>query len=666
MSTEIEDLVRRLEPIIGREQAQHYLQNLNNGRFVPTLKKAVERQIKELARQYELDSQITIYPVPKRSAVYGEYLLGHCYYGNQRMNAQCGLREEDFIKHIGVFGATGSGKTTTAMRIIRQLCEKEKPFLILDPKGTWQSIVRKPWASNVKVLKLGSSYAPYFFNPFAPIPGMDEETMIGEIVEAFCTTHYLGHGAKNVLYKAIRAAQKKGQLNMRTVHQEFLNLRLRGQKMESWAVSTERALENAATGILGRSLNYAENLPFDELLDSQVIILLDELTDDSQKALFMALLLPKIYWFRKLAGIKEEFRHLLVLEEFHMISDADTTKGSSRTEFLVRTCREFSQGIMIIDQSPGDIHWTILGNLNTIISMNLTQFKDINNVAGALLLEGDKRFLSKLETGWAIFRNRRFSNPVLVKVDYEKIDKRPLSILEIINQNGGFVEQIKQDDLDAIDSITREELTEDTASMRLGILHWEMLGKVASGKFPNLRTLNEQIGISYGQSRRLRKRLLDLGLVVLDERISTRDGAETRLLITEKGLNLLKKSGWMRRLGGEWHRSAIDMLEKYYKFKGYKTRREYRGIDLFAKKGSERIAIEAESFSSGTTSEVQAVSNVISAFKYAYRVVSVVPDKESANRLRNALRRSPLKQFDRIKIRLLDDFQAEIEKLIKL
>ena len=79
------------------------------------------------------------------------------------------------------------------MRIIRQLCERGKPFLILDPKGTWQAITHKDWAREVKVLKLGSAYAPYTFDPFMPLPGMDIDIMIAEVVEVFCDTQYLGY-----------------------------------------------------------------------------------------------------------------------------------------------------------------------------------------------------------------------------------------------------------------------------------------------------------------------------------------------------------------------------------------------------------------------------------------------------------------------------------------
>ena len=656
----IEDLIRKLEPIIGKDRAEQYLQEYNNGRFNPTLKKTVECEVKELAYRFDLENQIILSPVPKRSAVSGEHSLGFCHYGKQPMNARFGLREQDFIKHVGCFGATGSGKTTSAMRIIRQLCERRKPFLIIDPKGTWQAIIRKEWAKDVKILKLGSAYAPYTFDPFLPLPGMDIDTMIAEVVKTFCDSQYLGYGAKDLLFRAIEAARKKGQLNLRRVYEEFMALDIRGQKTASWAESTQRALVNASTGILGRVLNSPDKIPFDQLMDSEVVILMDDLADDSQKAMFMGLMFNRIYWFRKLAGIKERFQHLLVMEEFHVLSKAEQIKGEGRIEFLVKMCREFSQGIMLLDQNPGDIDHCVLGNLNSIVCMNLGHTKDINAVGTAMVLEADdKRYLGRLPTGWAICRIKdRFPESVLVKVDYEHLDKSQVSPEEISNHNGDFVNEVLEHNNEPKQIVPRA-VTAFTGAKKLGNIHRKMLRSVASGKFPNLKDMYLSLGLSYGRGDRIRKRLLTLGLIEMVERMPTSKGAETRLYVTERGEQHLKQIESKGILGGEWHRSAVERIASYYRALGYTVRPEYRDIDLFAQKGREKIAIEVESLVSGAA-EVQAVWNIQKALKYADRVESVVKNKESAKKLRQALKKSPIvrKDLERVKIRLIASYSS--------
>ena len=254
MSQEIEDLIRKLQPIIGKEKVSDYLNEYADSRFSPPLKKSIEREIKRLALYYDIENQITLYPIPSRSSVNGEYQIGWTHYGRYPLNSFFGLREQDFIKHIGIFGSTGSGKTTTAWRIVHWLCSKGKPFLVLDPKGSWSSIIRQFWAKEVRILKLGSKHAPFKFDPFKLQKGMDSDTLIADVVEVFCASQFLGFGAKTLLLRACYAAREKGKLNIKGVCEEFQNLETPGTKERLWYSSTLRALEAASTGVLGRTL----------------------------------------------------------------------------------------------------------------------------------------------------------------------------------------------------------------------------------------------------------------------------------------------------------------------------------------------------------------------------------------------------------------------------
>ncbi|MBW2208302.1 MAG: ATP-binding protein [Deltaproteobacteria bacterium] len=659
MAEEIEHLVRQLEPIKGRKWAKGKLQEYNNGKFSPTLRKVVELEVKSLSNYYDLDNQITLHPVPSRPAVVGEYLIGFCHYGKHPMNAQFGLRDQNFIKHVGCFGATGSGKTTTAMRIIRQLCERRKPFLILDPKGTWQAIIRKDWARDVKILKLGSTYAPYTFDPFMPLPGMDIDTMIAEVVEAFCDTQYLGYGAKSLLLRAIYSARGKGRLTLRQVFEEFKGMHLTGQKEKLWYSSTLRALESASTGILGRVLNYRDNVLFERLMDSQVVIVMDALADHDQVAMFNGLMLNRIYWHRKLAGVKERFKHILVLEEFHIMSSAVFSKGESRIDFLTKMCREFSQGIMVLEQNPGNISQSVLGNLNTIISMNLGHQNDINAVGTGMVLDAQgKKYLGRLPTGWAICRVKdRFPESVLVKVDFEYVNKSDLSPGEIREHNEDFVSEASQE-IAQPEPVSGGEFAVFSRRDKLGHLDRKVLRYLKINKCPNLRNCYIAHGLSYRRGNTIRKRLEGAGLIY-SKVVSTETGKEIRLSLTDKGMDYLKNTEDYRRLGGKWHRSAVQRIASHYEAQGYRVRLEYRDIDVYAEKNGERVAIEAESLS-GTKDVVHAVSNVRKALRLADRVESVVKDKASAKKLQDALRNSPLqpKDFGRVKIRLIGSYNS--------
>jgi hypothetical protein len=645
MAQEIEELIHKLAPIRGSAWTDQRLQEYADGRFNPIIRKAIEQEVKGLANFYRLSDRIILHPIPRRSNVGGEFNLGQCHYGNLPLNATFGLRDNDFIKHAGIFGSTGSGKTVTALRIIRQLCEQKKPFLILDPKGTWQHIIRKPYARDVRVLKLGSKYAPYTFDPFKPLAGMDMDTLVSDVVETICDSQYLGFGAKDLLLRACRSARERGNLSIKGIYEQFQRLPVAGVKEKSWYASTLRALNSATTGILGKVLSRPENITFEKLMDSQVICLLDSLVDSDQVAMFSGLMLNRIYWFRKLAGIKEKFKHLLVIEEFHILSKADYARGESKIDFIIKMCREFSQGVMVIEQNPGGISQNVLGNLNTVISMNLGHQKDINAVGTAMVLDADARkHLGRLPTGWAVCRVKdRFPESVLVKVDHELLDKSELSEEKIKAHNKGFVSEMS---FPEPVSITRKRPIDGRDKFTQ--LDRKILRYIKINAGVNLKNAFISLGVSYRRGNKIKNKLEGLG-VIRSEKVCTDAGKEIQLFLTAEGDRYLQNTEDIRRLGGKWHQSAVNTVARHYRARDYRVRLEYRDVDVFADKGSEKVAVEVESLS-GTKDLVNAVQNAIKALKLTNRLEIVVKNIEAAKKLGEALNQSPLKNMGRIKI----------------
>jgi hypothetical protein len=392
-------------------------------------------------------------------------------------------------------------------------------------------------------------------------------------------------------------------------------------------------------------------------MDSQAVIVMDSLADHDQVAMFNGLMLNRIYWYRKLTGVKEKFRHLLVLEEFHVMSSAEFSKGESRIDFLIKMCREFSQGVMVIEQNPGNISQSVLGNLNAIISMNLGHVNDINAVSTAMVLNGpDRKHLGKLPTGWAICRVKdRFPESVLVRVDFETIDKSEPLPEEIRRQNGDFVPEGATETWNK-KPIWVGPLTVFPGREKLTPLNGKMLRYLATHDGANLKNCYLSLGLSYGRGDRVRNRLLKRGLIWMDEKVPTSTGTESRLYLTDKGNEYMSRTEEVRRLGGEWHRSAVQDIAAYYESMGYLVRTEYRDIDIYAERNGEKIGIEVESLSGGKDF-VQAVWNIQKALALGVdRVESVVKNKESAKKLKDAIQRSPVerKEIERIKIRLIN------------
>jgi hypothetical protein len=363
--------------------------------------------------------------------------------------------------------------------------------------------------------------------------------------------------------------------------------------------------------------------------------------------MFNGLMLNRIYWHRKLAGIREQFRHLLVFEEFHIMSKADYARGESKIDKLIKLCREFSQGVMIIEQNPGEVSQQVIGNINTIVSMNLGHSRDISAAGTALVLDGEQRkYLGMLPMGWAICRVKdRFPEKVLVKVDYERQEKTEVSPEEIRRHNGDLIQNPTPVESAPIAQLVSED--------KLDREYLEFM-KFQDGS--NLRNVYNSMGMSYRRGNSFRRYLEGQGYVYSQIMI-TKKGKETRLYLTPKGKKALgMRDG--RRLGGPWHRLTVKDVVKFYQAQGFIVRVEHQDIDVFVDKGSETVAVEVESLS-GTKDYVNAVANVMKASRLADRVEVVVKDRQSANKLQGYIWESPLKSYRGLSIRLLEEHSSK-------
>jgi len=72
-----------------------------------------------------LTTENILLPPPETKQLAGEYPIGQVMYPDKSFGT-FGVRENEWIRHCGIFGKTGSGKTTLSVRIIRELCKKNK------------------------------------------------------------------------------------------------------------------------------------------------------------------------------------------------------------------------------------------------------------------------------------------------------------------------------------------------------------------------------------------------------------------------------------------------------------------------------------------------------------------------------------------------------------
>jgi hypothetical protein len=173
--------LRRLEPMIGPRAQKLWLIYLGSD-FKN--KKKIEEIIQILSDRYlkqdyhEKDKIFLPPPLPKIAD--GEYQIGDVIYP-EGYYSPFGIKEDEWIQHIGIFGRSGSGKTNVAYIIIKELKKKSKPFLIFDWKKNYRDLLSDEQFKDLLVFTVGTKTSPFFFNPLIPPPGTPPKVLIKSV-----------------------------------------------------------------------------------------------------------------------------------------------------------------------------------------------------------------------------------------------------------------------------------------------------------------------------------------------------------------------------------------------------------------------------------------------------------------------------------------------------
>jgi len=204
-ANEVEDLCKKLKPVIGNKAEKlwyMYLAEDEKGRKKLALD--IEIITEKLLKKNSLTNQEILLNPPSIKDSSGTYLLGDIIYNNKKLHSLF-LRNEDFIKQIGIFAVTGEGKTNLAYLLALQLLKQKIPFMVIDWKRSWRNLFSLndiyPELKQVQVFTIGRDVLPFFWNPFRPPPGADKELWISTIAEVLEKSHLSGPGVAYYLNK---------------------------------------------------------------------------------------------------------------------------------------------------------------------------------------------------------------------------------------------------------------------------------------------------------------------------------------------------------------------------------------------------------------------------------------------------------------------------------
>lgn len=247
----IEEKLRLLKPILPTKQWEYLrlsyaMEKDFKKRF--QIENLMDMLIAQKVPGLQMD-QILL-PPPDMNILSGEYSIGNISYpGNQE--SVFGVREKEWIKHVGIFGKTGSGKTTLMVRIIKELCQKNKPFMIFDYKRNYRDLLKHPdfEKENILIFTVGrKNVVPFQFNPKNGPEGVEEYVWIKQLAQIIEKVYLLGPGANDVFMESA------GMNTFREMQEKVLKQKKRARELLWWA-SVKRTLNAINYPGLGEVVN---------------------------------------------------------------------------------------------------------------------------------------------------------------------------------------------------------------------------------------------------------------------------------------------------------------------------------------------------------------------------------------------------------------------------
>lgn len=349
-----------------------------------------------------------------------------------------------------------------------------------------------------------------------------------------------------------------------------------------------RALASLTFGDMDALLNHGHD-DVRQLLQKPVILELDALTQ-SDKVFFTQSLLLWIHHFRMAEGVREQFKHAIVIEEAHHILSGERQSlvgGQSVMDLTFREIREFGESLVILDQHPSQISIPALGNTYTTICFNLKHRTDVGAMSQAMLLQEDERnLLGALPLGQAIVRLQgRGERPFVLAVPEFKISKgrvtdadvmhhmTTLGLLSVRNQNAwsqpaanasngseqrvNRAERVARDQRGALPdsagthpagepdtndaNIVGESSSPSSVESTSSPLSESLLAFLRDvSKYPDsgIAERYKRLGLSVRQGQRLKQELIECGLI-REELEFTRTAKRRVIRLTEQGQGVL-------------------------------------------------------------------------------------------------------------------------------
>ena len=373
------------------------------------------------------------------------------------------VSRESLNRHVFVCGATGSGKSQTVRSLLESATEQSIPWLVVEPaKAEYRLMAaRLPAAEVIRISPGEPDAIAAGINPLEPAVGADgrrfplqthadlvralfiasfrSEEPFPQVLSAALSRVYSGAGWDLALGEPARGEAVYPTLTalLRAAEQVVTEIGYSQRVTDDVLGFIRVRLASLSRGTTGLFLEGGHPLDFGALLRKNVVLEIEDVGDDADKAFLMGTILIRLAEHLRLAhridsqgaghASNAGLRHLTVIEEAHRLlrrsGSADDPGGGAAGHAvemfagLLAEVRAYGEGLIIAEQIPVMLTPSAIKNTAVKIVHRLPAADDREAVGATMnATPSQSRYLVTLTPGRAAVFCDGMDFPVLVKI----------------------------------------------------------------------------------------------------------------------------------------------------------------------------------------------------------------------------------------------------------
>lgn len=325
-----------------------------------------------------------------------------------KIRARYSIPVRDLVRHIAIFGSTGSGKSTTAATIAYRAARRGVRTYILDWHGEYREIIGGPYVREVRIESL---------SVLESLPVFRSPTHLAEVFE---TVLELTPAQSYVLGRVLNRLRDR-EISFERIYDEISVF----PEEARWVSETKLSLLRKIEPLLDDGGGGGDGEVVRELSEKREgvgVFDLSGIERTSMRSLATLLIIKSLsmikqesYRGQDLRRLSDRAIDLIVVDEAHHVFKR--SEGSSVIRDLLAEIRKYSIGLVIVTQSPSTIGDDVMKNTNTKIIHSIRSDVDRKILRDSMVVSREiEEVIPLLEVGEAVVSTASNPHPIIVKV----------------------------------------------------------------------------------------------------------------------------------------------------------------------------------------------------------------------------------------------------------